>query len=174
MTSDDQRYIPAAGRARSRAPTTSCSLRRVREPRWRPCLADAVLRDLPSTGVIAGVGSGTSTLAIALTARRPDLHIIAVDGDPAIHALAQRGIALGNRHNLRAVLAALIRRPRCSRSRPETPQSCAVNSPGQARPCRADHPETTVSSESWNAHVQIELCASLAAGRARICYSYDL
>ena len=90
MTSDEQRYVPAAGRARSRAPTTSCSLRRVREPRWRPCLADAVLRDLPSTGVIADVGSGTGTLAIALAARRPDLRIIAVDGDPAIQALAQR------------------------------------------------------------------------------------
>ena len=62
----------------------------MREPRWRPCLADAVLRDLPSTGVIADVGSGTGTLAIALAARRPDLRIIAVDGDHAIQALAQR------------------------------------------------------------------------------------
>ena len=85
-----ERYVPAAGRASfTRAYDAGLALT-MREPRWRPALAGAVLGGLDPGGVVVDVGAGTGTLAIALAAARPDVEVVAVDGDPEVRALAAR------------------------------------------------------------------------------------
>jgi ubiquinone/menaquinone biosynthesis C-methylase UbiE len=86
----NERYVPAAGRASlTRAYDTVLALT-MRERRWRPALAAAVVAGVEPGGVVVDVGSGTGTLAIALAAARPDVEVIGVDGDPEVRALAAR------------------------------------------------------------------------------------
>ena len=64
----------------------------MRERRWRPDLIGAVVADLPQHGTVVDVGAGTGTLAIGLTASRPDVEVVAVDGDAEVQALARRKV----------------------------------------------------------------------------------
>jgi len=85
------RYVPAAGHAAFTRAYDAVLALTMRESRWRPALSHAVLQDLPAApGTVVDVGSGTGTLAIALAAARPDVHVVAVDGDPNVRTLAQR------------------------------------------------------------------------------------
>jgi len=84
------RYVPAAGRAgltRLYDPALALTMR---ERRWRPRLLDAVVAGLPQAGTVVDVGAGTGTFAIALARARPDVSVIAVDGDRQALELAQR------------------------------------------------------------------------------------
>jgi ubiquinone/menaquinone biosynthesis C-methylase UbiE len=84
------RYVPAAGRAgltRLYDPALALTMR---ERRWRPRLLDAVAAGLPHEGTVVDVGAGTGTFAIALAQARPDVLVIAVDGDPEALALGRR------------------------------------------------------------------------------------
>ena len=60
-----------------------------RERRWRSTLLDRVAAGLPKGGTAVDVGAGTGTFAIALARRRPDVELIAVDGDDSILELAR-------------------------------------------------------------------------------------
>ncbi len=83
------RYVPAAGRVgSSRSYDRSIALT-MREQRWRPPLRDRVLSGVPANGHVVDVGAGTGTLAISLAQARPDVTVIAVDGDAEILALAR-------------------------------------------------------------------------------------
>jgi SAM-dependent methyltransferase len=87
--SADERYVPAAGRfAFTRLYDAGLALT-MRESRWRPVLRDRLLAPVRSGGRVLDVGAGTGTLAIALAAARPDVEVVAVDGDPEVLALAQ-------------------------------------------------------------------------------------
>lgn len=84
------RYVPAAGRAAFTGAYDAALAVTMRESRWRPLLAEAVLADLPASTTVVDVGSGTGTLAIALANARPDAQILGVDGDEHVRALAGR------------------------------------------------------------------------------------
>ena len=53
----------------------------MREGRWRPALLEAVSSTVPRAGTVVDVGAGTGSFAIALAAARPDVSVLAVDGD---------------------------------------------------------------------------------------------
>jgi ubiquinone/menaquinone biosynthesis C-methylase UbiE len=84
------RYVPAAGRAAFTRAYDAVLALTMRERRWRPLLAEAVVAGLPASATVVEVGSGTGTLAIALGSARPDAHVLGVDGDEHAQALAQR------------------------------------------------------------------------------------
>ena len=77
-----ERYVPAAGRAGLTRFFDTMMALTMREGRWRPLLRDRVLAGVPEGGRVVDVGAGTGTLAIALAAARPDVEVVAVDGDP--------------------------------------------------------------------------------------------
>jgi ubiquinone/menaquinone biosynthesis C-methylase UbiE len=83
------RYVPAAGRAALTPLYDRVMALTMREPRWRPQLATAVLEGLDDGDVVVDVGCGTATLAIDLAARRSGVRVIGVDGDPQILRLAR-------------------------------------------------------------------------------------
>ena len=85
----EQRYVPAAGRAIFTPLYDRVMTLTMREPRWRPRLATAVLEELEDGDVVVDVGCGTATQAIDLAARRPGVRVIGVDGDPQILQLAR-------------------------------------------------------------------------------------
>jgi ubiquinone/menaquinone biosynthesis C-methylase UbiE len=81
-----ERYVPAAGRpAFTRLYDTVVALT-MREATFRGRLADQVLDGLAPGGTVVDVGCGTGTLAIALA--RNGAHVVGVDGDPEVLALA--------------------------------------------------------------------------------------
>jgi len=85
----EDRYVPAAGRTwltRLYDPVVALT---TRERRFRGLLAERVLAALPQGGVVADVGCGTGTFAIALAATRPDATVIGIDGDEQVLALAR-------------------------------------------------------------------------------------
>jgi ubiquinone/menaquinone biosynthesis C-methylase UbiE len=84
----EPRYIPAAGRAALTPLYDRVMALTMREPRWRPRLAEAVLDGVDDGDVVVDVGCGTATQAIDLAARRPAVRVIGVDGDPQILRLA--------------------------------------------------------------------------------------
>jgi ubiquinone/menaquinone biosynthesis C-methylase UbiE len=85
----EQRYVPAAGRAALTPLYDRVMALTMREPRWRPQLAAAVLAGLDDGAIVVDVGCGTATQAIDLAARRPGVRVIGVDGDPQILQLAR-------------------------------------------------------------------------------------
>ena len=87
--STEQRYVPAAGRAIFTPLYDRVMALTMREPRWRPQLATAVLDGLEDGDVVVDVGCGTATQAIDLAARRPGVRVTGVDGDPEILRLAR-------------------------------------------------------------------------------------
>lgn len=90
MSTKDERYVPAAGRAWMTGAYDAVLAVTMRERRWRPLLVERVLAGLEPGGTVVDVGAGTGTLAIALNAARGDAAVIAVDGDPEVQALARR------------------------------------------------------------------------------------
>lgn len=89
-TAGADRYVPAAGRAAfTRAYDVVLALT-MREWRWRPVLAERALAGVAPGSTVADVGSGTGTLTIALAKARPDVEIVAIDGDHRVQALARR------------------------------------------------------------------------------------
>jgi len=89
-TDATERYVPAAGRRGLTRAYDLVLATTMRESHWRPGLSDAVLDGLAQGATVVDVGAGTGTLAIALANARPDIHVIAVDGDDEVQALAQR------------------------------------------------------------------------------------
>jgi ubiquinone/menaquinone biosynthesis C-methylase UbiE len=85
-----ERYVPAAGRAAFTGAYDAVLALTMRERSWRPVLVDAVLAGVASGGTVVDVGAGTGTLAIALAEARPDVAVVAVDGDPRVQELARR------------------------------------------------------------------------------------
>ena len=61
----------------------------MREGRFRAAMSEQVSASLPAGGTLVDVGCGTGTFGIALAASRPDAHMIGVDGDPEILAIAK-------------------------------------------------------------------------------------
>jgi ubiquinone/menaquinone biosynthesis C-methylase UbiE len=62
----------------------------MRERAWRPKLRDDVLAGLAAGGCVVDVGAGTGTFAIGLLRTRPDVMVIAVDGDQDALTVASR------------------------------------------------------------------------------------
>jgi ubiquinone/menaquinone biosynthesis C-methylase UbiE len=87
------RYVPAAGRAVFTRAYDTVLASTMRERQWRLALTRAVLHDVPTGATVVDVGAGTGTLAIALAAERPDIHVVAVDGDQKVLTLARRKVA---------------------------------------------------------------------------------
>jgi ubiquinone/menaquinone biosynthesis C-methylase UbiE len=83
------RYVPAAGRQGLTRSYDRVLALTMREARWRPALVAAVLDGLPSGGLIADVGSGTGSVAIALAEARSDASVVGIDGDPEAQAIAR-------------------------------------------------------------------------------------
>lgn len=79
-----ERYVPAAGWRWLTGVYDPVMALTMRERSWRGVIADRVLGGVPPGGVIVDVGSGTGTFAIDLKAKRPDVHVTGVDGDPEI------------------------------------------------------------------------------------------
>jgi ubiquinone/menaquinone biosynthesis C-methylase UbiE len=90
VTSTERRYVPAAGRAGLTGIYDRAVALTMRERRWRPRLRDRIAARLAPGGRVVDVGAGNGTLAIALAALRPDVEVIAVDGDLEVLRLAQR------------------------------------------------------------------------------------
>src|SRR3954469_7861984 len=90
MAGADSRYVPALGRRALPGLYDTVLALTMRERRWRPLLCERIAAHVPRGGRIVDVGAGTGTVAIAIAARRPDAHVIAVDGDPDVLRLAQR------------------------------------------------------------------------------------
>ena len=90
MSTQPDRYVPAAGRRAFTGAYDAVLATTMRERRWRPALVDHTLRDLPAGAAVVDVGAGTGTLAIALATTRPDVTVMAIDGDPDAQALARR------------------------------------------------------------------------------------
>lgn len=61
----------------------------MRERRFRALMQQRVSAEVSGGGTSVDVGCGTGTFAIALASQRADAHVIGVDGDPEILALAQ-------------------------------------------------------------------------------------
>jgi ubiquinone/menaquinone biosynthesis C-methylase UbiE len=78
------RYVPAAGRAAFTRLYDPAMALTMRERAWRPALRDRVLASVPEGGTIVEVGAGTGRLAIGFATSRPDVEVIAVDGDPEL------------------------------------------------------------------------------------------
>jgi len=84
----EERYIPAAGRPAFTGFYDSISDLTMRESHWHPPLADSVIEDLSEGSRIADIGTGTGRLSIELANRRPDVNVIAIDGDSEALAIA--------------------------------------------------------------------------------------
>lgn len=85
----EARYVPAAGRAALTRLYDPGMALTMRERAWRPPLLDRVVAGLPEGGRVVDVGAGTGTFAIALAGARPDIEVVAVDGDPEALDLAR-------------------------------------------------------------------------------------
>jgi ubiquinone/menaquinone biosynthesis C-methylase UbiE len=91
VTADaESRYVPALGLQALTGLYDTVLALTLRERRWRPRLCERIAAHVPRGGRIVDVGAGTGTLAIAIAARRPDVQVIAVDGDPDVLRLARR------------------------------------------------------------------------------------
>lgn len=87
--SADPSYVRAAGRfGPSRLYDPAIALT-VRERRFRGIVIERTVAHASEDGVVVDVGSGTGTLAIALSGSLPHATVIAVDGDPRAMAAAR-------------------------------------------------------------------------------------
>lgn len=77
-------YVPAAGLRVLTGIYDPVMALSMREGNWRGQVAERVQASVRRGGGIVDVGSGTGTFAIDLKARRPDIHVGGVDGDPDI------------------------------------------------------------------------------------------
>ncbi len=85
----EARYVPAAGRAAFTRLYDPAMALTMREGAWRPALRDRVLSGMPDGGTVVDVGAGTGTFAIGLAEQRPDVEVVAIDGDPNALSLAK-------------------------------------------------------------------------------------
>lgn len=85
----EQRYVPAAGRAAFTGVYDRVVAATMREAHWRHRLATAALDGLQPGATVVDVGAGTGAVAIELARTRPDVAVLAVDGDPAALAIAR-------------------------------------------------------------------------------------
>ena len=84
---DEQRYVPAAGRAGlTRFYDLGVRLT-MRERQWRPLVVDAVADASPQT--VVDVGCGTGALSIPIAERLPKVRVVGVDGDPEVLEIAR-------------------------------------------------------------------------------------
>lgn len=83
-------YVPAAGRVWLTGSYDRAVSLTMRERAWRPALVHAVSSDLPPRGTVVEVGCGTGSLTLALAAERTDAHVVGVDPDRVVLALARR------------------------------------------------------------------------------------
>lgn len=83
------RYVPAAGRAALTRLYDPAMALTMRERAWRPALRDRVLSAVPGGTRVVDVGAGTGTFAIDLAGKRPDIEVVAIDGDPDALCLAR-------------------------------------------------------------------------------------
>lgn len=91
----DLAYVPAAGRSaftRLYDPVIAITMR---ESAWRPALVERVAARLPPAGTVVDVGAGTGALALRVAARRPDAHVVAVDGDETVLDIARTKAGAG-------------------------------------------------------------------------------
>lgn len=84
-----ERYVPAAGRLMPTGLYDMSIALTMRENRWRPLLVQQLVAAVPPGGRVLDVGAGTGTLALAVAAARPDVEVVACDGDPDVLRLAQ-------------------------------------------------------------------------------------
>lgn len=82
-------YVSAAGRFAPTSAYDRAVALTMREDRWRPVLVRQVLAGAPAGATVVDVGAGTGTLAIALAAARPDVTVVAVDGDAEVLSIAR-------------------------------------------------------------------------------------
>ena len=87
--SSSARFVPAAGRFVPTALYDRSIALTMREDRWRPLLVRQLVAAVPPGGRIVDVGAGTGTLALAVAVARPDVEVLAFDGDPEALALAE-------------------------------------------------------------------------------------
>jgi ubiquinone/menaquinone biosynthesis C-methylase UbiE len=86
------RYVPAAGRAwltRFYDPMVAVTMR---ESRWRPLVAALAVEDFSGGENVVEVGAGTGAQSLAIADTYEYARVIAVDGDPAVLAIARRKI----------------------------------------------------------------------------------
>lgn len=88
MSTSEERYVPAAGRAGFNRLYDPVMAATMRERSWRPALLEVLSAALPSGGTALDVGAGTGELSIRLSRMRPDATVIGVDGDPGILTIA--------------------------------------------------------------------------------------
>lgn len=88
-SSDQQRYVPAAGFAALTKFYDPILKLTSREDAFRSRLLAAVTAALPEGGTALDVGCGTGTFAIRLAGARPDARVEGVDGDPAALGIAR-------------------------------------------------------------------------------------
>jgi SAM-dependent methyltransferase len=105
--SNEDRYVPAAGRAAFTRLYDPVMALTMREGTFRPRLLAAVSGALPHGGRVLDVGCGTGTFALALAAARFDAEVVGVDGDPEALEIA-RGKREGDRVTWREGLAGAI------------------------------------------------------------------
>lgn len=80
-TSSHDRYVPAAGRAAFTSLYDPVMATTMRERDWRPKLIAEASASSPEGGTVLDIGAGTGTFALAMKEARPDIRMIAVDGD---------------------------------------------------------------------------------------------
>ena len=85
---DDQRYVPAAGRAGLTRFYDAGVRLTMRERLWRPLIVEAVAEVRPAT--VVDIGCGTGALSIPIAAQLPTVRVIGVDGDPEVLDIARR------------------------------------------------------------------------------------
>jgi ubiquinone/menaquinone biosynthesis C-methylase UbiE len=84
----EERYVTATGLRGLTRFYDSIIAVTMRESLFRCRLMDQVLADLPAEARIADVGAGTGTFAIGLAVTAPAAAVVAIDGDPAVLAMA--------------------------------------------------------------------------------------
>jgi ubiquinone/menaquinone biosynthesis C-methylase UbiE len=91
---DQERYVPAAGRAGLTRFYDAGVRLTMRERLWRPLIVDAVSDVSPKT--VVDIGCGTGALSIPIAQRLPKARVIGVDGDAEVLDIARRKPGAGS------------------------------------------------------------------------------